>query len=57
MQEEIRNVHPGHMDRVDIDKFNSLHQTGKLLTPEQPGNVIARLALNGKKELSGKFER
>ena len=54
MQVEVRG-HNGVMDSKDAEKFRSLHETGKLLRPEQPGNVIARLVLGADKELSGKF--
>ncbi|KUJ09839.1 NAD(P)-binding protein [Mollisia scopiformis] len=54
MQAEIRK-NKDVMDAKDAEKFGSLHTEGKLLKPEQPGNVMARLALNADKELSGKF--
>lgn len=57
MQRELREVHGTVMDAKDAAKFKSLHEDGKLLKPEQPGNVIARLALNADKSLSGKFLR
>lgn len=54
MQGEIRGtgslaMGPGHQ------KFVDLHQTGSLLKPEDPGHVIAALALDCPKELSGEF--
>lgn len=55
MQREIRDVHHKSMDRKDVEKFVSLKATGKLLKPEQPGHVMARLALEAPKELSGRF--
>lgn len=54
MQVTIRGAHEV-MDARDAAKFKSLHEEGKLLRPEQPGNVIARLAVGAEKELSGKF--
>ncbi|KAH6718466.1 hypothetical protein BKA61DRAFT_599661 [Leptodontidium sp. MPI-SDFR-AT-0119] len=54
MQVEVRGNNTV-MDSKDAEKFKSLHEEGKLLRPEQPGNVIARLAVGAKKELSGKF--
>ena len=39
----------------DAKKFRSLYEEGKLLKPEQPGSVIARLVLGATKGLSGKF--
>ncbi|KAG0636580.1 hypothetical protein HOY80DRAFT_349359 [Tuber brumale] len=54
MQEDIREKHcegmgPSH------ERFMKLKEEGKLLRPEQPGNVIARLALEAERNLSGKF--
>ncbi|KAG0645180.1 putative oxidoreductase [Hyphodiscus hymeniophilus] len=54
MQVEVRG-HNSVMDEKDAKKFKSLHEEGKLLKPEQPGNVMARLSISGEKELSGKF--
>lgn len=56
MQAEIRK-NKSVMDAHDSEKFGNLHTEGKLLRPEQPGNVVARLALNASKELSGRFLR
>ncbi|KAG9237686.1 hypothetical protein BJ875DRAFT_453184 [Amylocarpus encephaloides] len=54
MQVEVRgNSHV--MDDKDVEKFKTLHETGKLLKPEQPGNVMARLVLRAGRELSGKL--
>jgi NAD(P)-dependent dehydrogenase (short-subunit alcohol dehydrogenase family) len=56
MQVEVRR-HNSVMEAKDTQKFKSLHEEGKLLKPEQPGNVMARLAVAGEKVLSGKFLR
>jgi NAD(P)-dependent dehydrogenase (short-subunit alcohol dehydrogenase family) len=56
MQSEVRGYNKV-MDPQDAEKFKSLHEGGKLLRPEQPGNVIARLALGAEKGLSGRFLR
>jgi hypothetical protein len=56
MQVEVRG-HNSVMDNKDAEKFRSLHEEGKLLRPEQPGNVIAKLVLRAEKGLSGKFLR
>ncbi len=56
MQVEIRGAH-GIMDATDAEKFRSLYEEGKLLRPEQPGNVMARLAVRAEEGLSGKFLR
>ena len=55
MQVSIRDVHHANMDAKDAAKFKELKETGGLLKPEQPGNVMARLALDAPKDLSGKF--
>ena len=55
MQREIRDVHLSAMDKHDAEKFGSLKSQGKLLRPDQPGNVMAKLALDGPQELSGQF--
>jgi NAD(P)-dependent dehydrogenase (short-subunit alcohol dehydrogenase family) len=56
MQVEVRG-HNSIMDQKDTEKFKSLYEKGELLKPEQPGNVIARLATGAEKGLSGKFLR
>jgi NAD(P)-dependent dehydrogenase (short-subunit alcohol dehydrogenase family) len=55
MQRELREVHHKTMDPKDAEKFAGLKSSGKLLKPEQPGNVIARLVLNATNDQSGKF--
>jgi NAD(P)-dependent dehydrogenase (short-subunit alcohol dehydrogenase family) len=54
-QREIREVHANTMDEKDRVKFLEAKKMGTLLRPEQPGNVIARLAVGAPKELSGQF--
>ena len=56
MQVEVRGYN-SVMDEKDTDKFRSLFEKGELLKPEQPGNVIAKLAVGAGKGLSGKFLR
>lgn len=59
MQVEVRG-HEKVMDEKDVQKFKTLHEGGKLLRPEQPGNVMARLAVSEEKhlkDLGGKFLR
>jgi hypothetical protein len=48
-------VHHERMSTTDMEKFSGLKKDGGLLRPEQPGNVIAKLAISGGKEFSGKF--
>lgn len=55
MQRDIREKHNSVMDEKDAARFAELKKTGGLLRPEQPGHVIAKLAMSPKKELSGKF--
>ena len=57
MQKAIRDRHVEVMDEKDKAKFIGLHEDGKLLRPEQPGYVIAKLALDAPKNLSGQFLR
>jgi len=54
MQEDIREKHSEGMG-TSHERFLKLKEEGKLLRPEQPGNVIARLALEAEPALSGKF--
>lgn len=55
MQRDIREKHNTAMSEKDAAKFAGLKKDGGLLRPEQPGHVIAKLAVDGPKELSGKF--
>lgn len=55
MQRDLRDIHISRMDEKDRQKFTSLHESGQLLKPEQPGNIMARLILAAPTELSGKF--
>ena len=57
MQRDIREVHSASMQEKDVARFIQEHKEGTLLRPEQPGHVIAKLALDGPRELSGKFLR
>lgn len=57
MQRDLREIHLPGMDEKDQIRFTTLHKEGKLLRPEQPGNVMARLVLNASQELSGQFIR
>ncbi|EOD47450.1 Short-chain dehydrogenase [Neofusicoccum parvum] len=55
MQDNIRATHHKNMDPKDAEKFLGLKPNGKLLRPDQPGNVMARLVLDAPKELNGRF--
>lgn len=43
------------MDQAVYDSFVREHADGKLLPPDQPGHVIAKLALAAPSTLSGQF--
>lgn len=55
MQTDLREKHLGVLDKKDSERFVTAHKDGTLLKPEQPGHVIAKLALNPPHDLSGKF--
>lgn len=55
MQQDIREKHHIAMFPSDRARFAELKTTGGLLKPEQPGHVLARLAVSPPKELTGKF--
>ena len=55
MQTDIRSKYAHNMDASDTKKFADAYEQGKLLKPEQPGNVMGRLALKAEKGLSGEF--
>ncbi|KAI5848158.1 hypothetical protein BZA05DRAFT_446865 [Tricharina praecox] len=54
MQREIREVHQAAMGAAG-ERFVDAHRDGKLLAPEVPGAVVARLAMGMGRELGGKF--
>ncbi|PSN66981.1 NAD(P)-binding protein [Corynespora cassiicola Philippines] len=55
MQREIREVHREAMGEENAKRFKGFKEEGVLLRAEQPGHVIAKLAVGAGKELSGKF--
>jgi len=55
MQKELREKGSSAMAEKDYESFVSAFDEGKLNKPEWPGEVIARLALEAKPELSGKY--
>lgn len=55
MQDTLAKEHFSKMEDKDAERFRTLRQEGKMLRPEQPGNVMARLVLGADKELSGQF--
>ncbi|KAF5363292.1 hypothetical protein D9756_000447 [Leucocoprinus leucothites] len=55
MQETLRQIGAATMSKMDHEKFVRVHADGKLVKPEDCGHVIAALALEAPKELSGTF--
>ncbi len=57
MQVDLRETFGELLAKKDQEKFRGLKRDGKLLRPEQPGTVIARVVLEGERGLSGRFIR
>ncbi len=57
MQTSLRDQYAEHMDPEDKAKFANLKKNGQLLRADQPGNVMARLALDVPIKFSGQFLR
>ncbi|KAJ3570213.1 hypothetical protein NP233_g4558 [Leucocoprinus birnbaumii] len=55
MQETLRQIGATNMLPADHEKFVRVHADGKLVKPEDCGHVIAALAMDAPKELSGSF--
>ncbi|KAJ2807624.1 hypothetical protein H4R20_001213 [Coemansia guatemalensis] len=55
MQDFIRNKCAKGMHADEYNKFVKLHESGKLVHPSKPANVIAKLALDAPVEVSGSF--
>ncbi|KAJ5770907.1 uncharacterized protein N7511_002958 [Penicillium nucicola] len=55
MQRELREDHATNLDAEMHSKFTGVHKDGKLLKPEQPGHVMAKLVLDVPKDISGRF--
>ncbi|KAK8854651.1 hypothetical protein IAR55_003390 [Kwoniella newhampshirensis] len=55
MQAFLRSNGPGQMADSDMVKFQSAYEKGELLAPEQPGSVLAGLAVDGPLELNGEY--
>lgn len=55
MQALIRSEGSEDMSKADHAFFVKLHEEGQLVKPETCGYVLAALAVNATKELSGKF--
>jgi NAD(P)-dependent dehydrogenase (short-subunit alcohol dehydrogenase family) len=57
MQAEIRQHGKESMDAAAYQTFIDVFETGTLVKPEQPGRVLASLAVSGLLSLSGQFLR
>jgi len=57
MQSTMAEQHHAKMDEEDAQRFKEMKAQGKMLRPEQPGNVMAELAVRAHKGLSGRFLR
>ncbi|OKL62099.1 hypothetical protein UA08_02145 [Talaromyces atroroseus] len=55
MQREIREDHKDNVPAGAFDRYDEAYKNGKLLRPEQPGHVMAKLVLDAPRELSGRF--
>ena len=55
MQAVLRADGANSMSESSYQEFVQAHADGKLIKPEDPGHVIASLALNAPKDLSGQF--
>lgn len=55
MQRELREDHITNLEPDVYGKFSTVYKEGKLLKPEQPGHVIAKLVLDAPHALSGRF--
>lgn len=55
MQRELREDHVTTLEPDIHSKFAAAYESGKLLKVEQPGHVIAKLALDAPSSLSGRF--
>lgn len=55
MQRELREDHTTSLEPQVHAKFTAVHRDGKLLKPEQPGHVIAQLAIDAPSSINGMF--
>lgn len=55
MQALLREAGEAHMAPDDYQKFVSEHKNAQLVKPEDPGYVIASMALKASPSLSGQF--
>lgn len=57
MQDTLASEHFKTMEPQDAERFRTMRAEGKMLKPEQPGNVMARLVLEAPQGLNGMFLR
>jgi hypothetical protein len=50
MQADLRNTAGDHADPEVYQRFVKMHQAGELLRPEQPGHLLAALAVSGTRQ-------
>ncbi|AEO65068.1 uncharacterized protein THITE_2111657 [Thermothielavioides terrestris NRRL 8126] len=55
MQKELREKGGAAMSKEDYETFKSDFEEGRLIKPEQAGGIIAKLAVDAKPGLSGKY--
>ncbi|GAD95771.1 short-chain dehydrogenase/reductase, putative [Paecilomyces variotii No. 5] len=55
MQRQLREDHVSNLEADVHAKFIGVQKEGKLLKPEQPGHVMAKLVLDAPSSLSGRF--
>ncbi|KAI9637387.1 uncharacterized protein MKK02DRAFT_23892 [Dioszegia hungarica] len=55
MQSLLRDKGPGVMDPTQLQKFQDMYDNGQLLPPDEPGAVLAGLAVKGPIELTGEY--
>jgi len=55
MQDTLASTHFAKMEPTDSARFKKMREDGTMLRPDQPGHVMAKLVLDGPKDLSGEF--
>lgn len=57
MQRQIATTFSEKMSAADNARFANMRADGKMLHPEQPGDVISRLVLRAPSKFSGRYMR
>jgi len=55
MQDTLASTHFAKMEPADSARFKKMREDGAMLRPDQPGHVMAKLVIDGPKDLSGEF--